>query len=72
MNIIDCFLYNNEEFLLDLRLSYLNNKVKKFIIVESKYTHQGEKKNNFLDLNKFKNSLNIYQIGEEKIFIEIT
>ena len=54
MNIIDCFLYNNEEYLLDLRLSYLNNKVKKFIIVESKYTHQGEKKNNFLDLNKFK------------------
>ena len=54
MNIFDCFIYNNEELILDLRLFCLNNYVNKFIIVESKYTHQGERKNNFLDLNKFK------------------
>ena len=40
--------------ILDLRLSYLNKYVKKFIIVESKYTHQGNLKKNFLDLNDFK------------------
>ena len=54
MNIFDCFIYNNEEMILDLRLSYLNKYVKKFIIVESKYTHQGNLKKNFLDLNDFK------------------
>ena len=54
MNIFDCFIYNNEAMILDLRLSYLNKYVKKFIIVESKYTHQGNLKKNFLDLNDFK------------------
>jgi len=54
MNIFDCFIYNNEEMILDLRLSYLNKYVKKFIIVESKYTHQGNLKTNFLNLNEFK------------------
>ena len=54
MNIFDCFTYNNEEMILDLRLSYLNKYVKKFIIVESKYTHQGNLKKNFLNLNDFK------------------
>ena len=47
MNIFDCFIYNNEETILDLRLSYLNKYVKKFIIVESKYTHQGNLKKKF-------------------------
>ena len=54
MNIFDCFIYNNEEMILDLRLSYLNKYVEKFIIVESKYTHQGDLKKNFLNLNNFK------------------
>ena len=54
MNIYDCFIYNNEELMLDLRLNYLSKYVKKFVIVEAKFTHQGNKKNNFLDLNKFK------------------
>ena len=40
--------------ILDLRLSYLNKYVKKFIIVESKYTHQGNLKKKFLNLNDFK------------------
>jgi len=54
MNIFDCFTYNNEEMILDLRLSYLNKYIKKFIIIESKYTHQGNLKKNFLNLNNFK------------------
>ena len=53
MSLFDCFIYNNEELLLDLRLNYLNNKVKKFIIAESRFTHQGKEKKEFLDLNKF-------------------
>ena len=48
MKIFDCFLYNDEELVLDIRLNTLNEFVEKFIIVESKYDHQGnEKKLNF-------------------------
>ena len=54
MSIYDCFIYNNEELVLDLRLNYLSKYVKKFVIVEAKFTHQGNEKKNFLDLNKFK------------------
>ena len=54
MNIFDCFIFNNEEMILDLRLNYLNKFVKKFIIVESKYTHQGNLKNKLLNLKNFK------------------
>ena len=54
MNIFDCFIFNNEEMILDLRLNYLNKFVKKFIIVESKYTHQGTLKSKLLNLENFK------------------
>ena len=54
MNIYDCFMYYDEDLLLDLRLNVLNSFVKKFIISEAKYTHNGsEKKLNF-DINNFK------------------
>ena len=53
MNIYDCLIYNNEDQMLDLRLSHLNKYVKKFVIVEAKYTHQGNLKNNFLNLDNF-------------------
>ena len=55
MNFYDCCTYNNEELVLDIRLNYLNKFVKKFIIVESKFTHQGKKKINFLILKILKN-----------------
>jgi beta-1,4-mannosyl-glycoprotein beta-1,4-N-acetylglucosaminyltransferase len=53
MNIYDCFTYNNEDLILDIRLNYLNKYVKKFVIIEAKFTHQGKEKKTFLDLNKF-------------------
>ena len=54
MNIYDCFMYFDEDLLLDLRLNSLDKYVKKFIITEATYTHNGaEKKLNF-DINKFK------------------
>ena len=31
MNIYDCFMYFDEDLLLDLRLNYLNKFVEKFI-----------------------------------------
>ena len=66
MKIYDCFIYNNEELILDLRLNSLNNFVEKFIIVESKETHQGKKKENFFDRKKFKN----FDHKIEHVFIE--
>ncbi|MDC0943062.1 hypothetical protein OAR49_00295 [Pelagibacteraceae bacterium] len=54
MNIYDCFMYFDEDLLLDLRLNSLNKFVKKFIITEATYTHNGTKKKLNFDINKFK------------------
>ena len=54
MNIYDCFMYFDEDLLLDLRLNTLNKSVKKFIITEATYTHNGSKKNLNFDIDKFK------------------
>ena len=54
MNIYDCFMYFDEDLLLDLRLNVLNKYVKKFVITEATYTHNGTKKKLKFDINKFK------------------
>ena len=54
MNIYDCFMYFDEDLLLDLRLNTLNKSVKKFIITEATYTHNGSKKKLNFDIDKFK------------------
>ena len=54
MNIYDCFMYFDEDLLLDLRLNVLNRYVYKFVITEATYTHNGQKKKLRLDINKFK------------------
>ena len=53
MKIYDCITYMNEDIVLDLRLNYLNNYVDKFIIVESRYFHNGKKKKLYFDIKKF-------------------
>ena len=45
MKIYDCFMYFDEDVVVDLRLNYLNNYVDKFVIVESQFTHSGKKRN---------------------------
>ena len=54
MNIYDCFMYFDEDMLLDLRLNVLNDYVKKFVITEATYTHNGSKKKLNFDINNFK------------------
>ena len=44
MKIFDCFMYFDEDMLLDLRLNYLNDYVDKFVLVESLFTHSGQKR----------------------------
>ena len=47
-------MYFDEDLLLDLRLNSLNKFVKKFVITEATYTHNGAKKKLNFDINKFK------------------
>ncbi len=54
MNIYDCFMYFDEDLLLDLRLNSLDKFVKKFVITEATYTHNGTSKKLNFDINKFK------------------
>ena len=53
MKIFDCFMYFDEDVVLDLRLNYLNKFVDKFVIVESRFNHKGEKRNPLFNINKF-------------------
>jgi len=64
MKIFDCFMYFDEEVVLDLRLNILNKYVDYFVIVESKFTHRGEQRNlkfNHKKFEKFKNKI-IYKV----------
>ena len=53
MKIFDCFMFFDEEQILDLRLNILNEIVDFFVIVESVYNHKGEKRELVFDKNKF-------------------
>ncbi|OUX52998.1 MAG: hypothetical protein CBE47_04355 [Pelagibacteraceae bacterium TMED287] len=54
MNIYDSFMYFDEDMMLDLRFNILNKDVKKFIISESKFTHNGTKRTLKFNINNFK------------------
>ena len=54
MNIYDCFMYFDEDLLLDLRLNYLNKYIKKFVITEATYTHNGNQKKLNFNINNFR------------------
>ena len=47
-------MYFDEDLLLDLRLNTLDKYVKKFVITEATYTHNGNKKELKFDISKFK------------------
>ncbi len=53
MKIIDCFMYFDEDLVLDLRLNTLADKVAFFVICEASYNHNGKKKKFRFDINKF-------------------
>lgn len=54
MKIFDCFMYFDEEIVLDLRLNLLDKYVDHFVIVESNATHKGEKRSLKFDISKYK------------------
>ena len=68
MKIFDCFMYFDEEIVLDLRLNTLNEYVDYFIIVESSFTHKGDKRKlkfNHDKFSKFKDKI-IYIVYDEE------
>lgn len=73
MKIVDCFMFFDEEMLLDLRLNILDKFVDKFVIVESSYTHSGKEKKLIFDIDKyskFKEKINYIILKEPPIGIE--
>ena len=68
MKIFDCFMYFDEEVVLDVRLNTLNKFVDYFVIVESKFTHKGDPRDlkfNHKKFGKFKNKI-IYIVYEQE------
>ena len=67
MNIFDCFMYFDEEQILELRLNVLDEKVDFFVIVESIYNHRGDKRDLLFNKNKFLKFSKkiIYLVSEE-------
>ena len=45
MNIYDCFMYFDEDLVLDIRLNMLDKYVSQFVITEANFNHNGKKKN---------------------------
>ena len=67
MKIFDCFMYFDEEVVLELRLNILDKYVDFFVIVESSFTHKGEKRDlkfNHEKFKKFKDKI-IYLVYDE-------
>jgi len=54
MKIFDCFMYFDEDIVLDVRLNYLDKYVDQFVIIESEYNHKGEKRTPLFNIDKFK------------------
>jgi beta-1,4-mannosyl-glycoprotein beta-1,4-N-acetylglucosaminyltransferase len=53
MKIYDCFMFFDEEMLLDLRLNVMNRYVDKFVITEATYMHNGKPKKLNFNIKKF-------------------
>lgn len=66
MKIFDCFMYCDENMLLDIRLNTLDPYVDKFVIVESNFYHNGKVKNFIFDINDYQN------FKEKIIYIKVS
>ena len=53
MKIFDCFMYFDEEVVLEVRLNTLDKFVDYFVIVESSFTHKGDPRDLRFSQKKF-------------------
>ncbi len=68
MKIIDCTSFYNEHMMYEIRLNVLKDRVDKFIVTESTYSHSGKKKKLNFDINnypKFKDKIKYIVIDKE-------
>ena len=68
MKIIDCTSFFNEHMMYEIRLNILKDKVDKFIVTESTFSHSGKKKKLNFDINnypKFKDKITYIVIDKE-------
>jgi len=73
MKIFDCTTYYSEDLILDLRFNILNEHVSKFIVVESLFSHSGQKKKLNFDIKnfeKFKDKIIYLVIEKEPVGIK--
>jgi len=68
MKIYDCTTFYSEKMMMDIRFNILNEHVHKFIVVESSFSHSGEKKKFNFDINdysKFKDKIIYLKVDKE-------
>jgi len=68
MKIYDCTTFYSEHMILDVRFNILNDFVHKFVVVESLFSHSGEKKKLNFDIKnypKFKDKITYLVIDHE-------
>ena len=73
MRIFDCFMFYDEEMLLDIRLNILNKFIDQFIIIESTFSHNGKKRELIFDIEKykkFKNKIKYFVVDKKPSEIE--
>ena len=66
MRIIDCFMYYDEDLILDIRLNILDKFVAYFVICEANFNHNGTRREFRFDINKFS------KFKEKIIYIQLT
>ncbi len=67
IKLIDCFMYYDEDMMLDIRLNTLNSVVHKFVICEATRDHAGNNKDlkfNIKNFQKFKNKINYIVVDD--------
>ena len=73
MKLIDCFMYFDDNLVLDIRLNILNEHVDHFVIAEATLDHAGNKKKLNFDINnfiKFKNKISYIVVEDMPVNVK--
>ena len=75
MKLIDCFMYFDEDLILEIRLNVLNHVVDRFVLCEATRDHAGNKKKLRFSLekfHKFKNKIDYIIVDDMPINVKST
>ena len=68
MKIVDCFMYSDEDMMLDIRLNILDKYISNFIICEASFNHNGSPKKlkfNINNFSKFKDKITYLSVEKQ-------